>query len=364
LGQTNVGFWVVVSTAVWVAPPAWAASWAGWPLVVLAYVLAQLPFDIIGGHVLPRRYGRSDASWADWCMSWARGVWLQGAVVVSAGWLAMAVASLAGSWAAAGALWTLGVVLVGTQRWWIARMVPLRTPAVREAALLREAGLEPEEVSISQARDRSFVGGWFGPRGMERLVVPASWFERLDSASRRAVLQRRRLALQSGARAQGVLAAHVFQGLGLALVLLWRPELDLGTVAGLLEMSAGSTLWGFLGVLTLPTLSRRAVYALDRLATEHGDAEALSRAIEALDADQDDEPRRGPVVETIFHPVPAAENRRMALCWTYPPGRVGFAPWRVARTSLWMSWASLSWLSRAVHCNIGRPELWVAYPGD
>jgi hypothetical protein len=364
LGQTNVGFWVIVAAVLWWNAPPWWGSWAGWSAVILGYLMAQLPFDVVGGHLLPRQYGRSDASWAAWFAEWGRGAVLHGGFLVLAGWLVMTVASATSSWAAVGVLWSLGGLLVATQAWWIRRMVPLRAPGVREAALLRDSGLEPEEVSLSDARDRSFVGGWVGPRGMERLVVPSSWFEALDGPSRGAVLRRRRLALQSGARAQGVLGAHLFQALGLVVLLLLRPELDLTAPAGLLQLSAGSTLWAFLGVLTLPTLSRRAVYALDRITSEEGGAEPLAKVIETLDVDQEDEPRRVRLIETIFHPVPASQHRVAALRWTYAHGRVGFAPWRIARMSLWMSWASLSWLSRAVHCNVGRAELWVAYPGD
>jgi hypothetical protein len=36
----------------------------------------------------------------------------------------------------------------------------------------------------------------------------------------------------------------------------------------------------------------------------------------------------------------------------------------VARTALPMSWCCLGLLGRAVHCNAGRPELWVLLPTD
>jgi hypothetical protein len=31
---------------------------------------------------------------------------------------------------------------------------------------------------------------------------------------------------------------------------------------------------------------------------------------------------------------------------------------------LYLSWAGIGGLSRAVHCNVGRPPLWVLLPGD
>ena len=38
--------------------------------------------------------------------------------------------------------------------------------------------------------------------------------------------------------------------------------------------------------------------------------------------------------------------------------------WHLARTALYLSHAGLSLLPRAVHCNAGRPELWVYLPSD
>ena len=81
-----------------------------------------------------------------------------------------------------------------------------------------------------------------------------------------------------------------------------------------------------------------------------------------LDAAQEDEPRRGRLVETVFHPVPSLERRVDAIVGGN--GRELPQPWNTARTALFLSWASLGLLSRAVHCNCGRPALWVLFPGD
>ena len=135
----------------------------------------------------------------------------------------------------------------------------------------------------------------------------------------------------------------------------------LATVAGLVSFSLWSTLWAFLGVLLLPTLSRRAVFAGDALALAGGaDEEVLIAVIEQLGRDQDDEYNRAAEVETIFHPLPSAARRGAKL--NVPVATWG--PWHVARVALYLSWANLSLLSRAVHCNIGRPEVWVLLPSD
>ena len=37
---------------------------------------------------------------------------------------------------------------------------------------------------------------------------------------------------------------------------------------------------------------------------------------------------------------------------------------QATRLALYLSWACLGVLARAVHCNAGRPEVWVLLPSD
>ncbi|MEO5633466.1 hypothetical protein [Gaiella sp.] len=135
------------------------------------------------------------------------------------------------------------------------------------------------------------------------------------------------------------------------------------SVTGLATLTLWMTLWSFLGLLVLPSLSRSAVIAADRLALSGGiDPAELTRVLGTLDAAQEDEPSRGRLVETVFHPVPALERRVRAIAADDGPDLP--KPWNTARTALFLSWASLGLLSRAVHCNCGRPALWVLFPGD
>lgn len=59
-------------------------------------------------------------------------------------------------------------------------------------------------------------------------------------------------------------------------------------------------------------------------------------------------------------PVPSVDNRRRLT--RNSPWSLG--GWHAARTTLFLSWSCLGLLSRAVHCNAGRPELWVLLPTD
>jgi hypothetical protein len=102
------------------------------------------------------------------------------------------------------------------------------------------------------------------------------------------------------------------------------------------------------------------VRAADAAAAREWPATAVAQVITTLDALQDDEPERSGIVETIFHPIPGAAMRVAHLS----PTTTGPRPANVARLALPMSWCCLGLLGRAVHCNAGRPELWVLLPTD
>ena len=137
------------------------------------------------------------------------------------------------------------------------------------------------------------------------------------------------------------------------------PGAGVTAVAELASTSLGFTLWTFLGLLTLPTISRQSSYAIDAELLRRGaDFETFTKTISTLDSAQDDEPSRGALVETIFHPVPSVDNRRQTQQSGSP------LAWHAARMTLFLSWSCMGLLARAVHCNVGRPELWAMLPTD
>jgi len=128
-------------------------------------------------------------------------------------------------------------------------------------------------------------------------------------------------------------------------------------------MMAWFTLWSFLGVLVLPSLSRPAVLAADAFASRTHDPALVGETISMLDQWQDDEPERDARVETVFHPVPSRGARLRALAVSSTSASSP-AAWHATRMMLYLSWAGLGGLARAVHCNVGRPPVWVMLPGD
>lgn len=358
LGISNVGTWVLVAVAVLFLQPAVPDGARGWGLIVLAQVALQAPFDVIGGWLLPRRFGRPAAS----PLVIGRGVLVQALFSFLLGAVVLQLAAF--SVYAVAAAWLAVVIGMIAGQGLIARVVaPLPSAALTPAGAERllEAGLEPGQVRVVDAVDRSFVGGWVGLPGAATLVVPAGWLTRLPGVVADVALRRRVAAISSGARFGGVVGAAIYTGIGLALVLGLVPGAWVTTPSGLLHVAAGSTLWSFVGVLTLPRLSSQAVLGLDGAVSKDVGAMRVVSAIWRLDEDQEAEPARGPVIEGVFHPVPSPTRRGEALTGAKPALH---GPWRVARTALYLGWANGSWLGRAVHCNIGRPELWVLFPGD
>jgi hypothetical protein len=365
LGQANVGFWVVVASGVIALQPALpelggALQWVG---LVIGFAVVQAPFDCVGGYALPVKHGRRAPGVGMWARTWLRGVILHALAYVLAGWVALAVANVAGVGAAGAVLVLLAFGMVVGQRGVALGLAgaSIEPPPESSLAALSRSGVDAARVDVVDVDDAGFVGGWVGLPGRERLLLPRRWVDTLTAPNLEIVLLRRRLGLESGARIQGVMGAVAFNATGLVLALCWIPGSGLDTASGLWVTSAGVTLWSFLGLLTLPSLSRRAVHHLDRMTQLRRSPEGVARVIRTLDRDQEDESTRSRLVETFFHPVPAPEHRVDALAHA-DMGAV--APWRITRMALYTSWMTLSWLSRAVHCNGGRPQLWAMLPGD
>jgi hypothetical protein len=219
-------------------------------------------------------------------------------------------------------------------------------------------GWKNPPISVLRHHDAGFTGGIVGLPGMETIVIPSRSVDQLTSEQLAVMIARRTEAIQSGSRTRGVFLAltWVIAGFLLSAVL---PGAGVASVGGLAMTSFGFTLWTFLGLLTLPTLSRQASYAIDgRVLQSDASSDVFEQTIMALDVVQDDEPSRTTLIETIFHPVPSVNNRRTAKFGGVP------IAWHAARMTLFVSWACMGMLVRAVHCNVGRPELWVMLPTD
>lgn len=313
--------------------------------VVLFYASLQGAFDLFGGFVLPKEYGRYTPTLPGFLRHWFRGAALHGALLLVAGLAVLGGARLGGIWLALLMFLLLNVGLVYGQVF-LARLI---------------GGL-----SVQRERGYTLLGSPYphltgGVAYPKEVVVPRAWRDTFSAETFDLLVKRKRRLVEQGSTLYGLLAAVLWNTLG--FVLAYLAAGGTASVAGLVSFSLWSTLWAFLGVLVLPTLSRRAVFQGDALAAAAGqEVSLLTDALQALDRDQDDEYRRGRAVETVFHPIPSVARRIERLETREPAPDLAF--WHVARTALYLSWANLSFLSRAVHCNIGRPEAWVFLPSD
>ncbi|MCO4100446.1 MAG: hypothetical protein HEQ38_13855 [Gemmatimonas sp.] len=315
-------------------------------------------FDLVGGAWVVRRRDNAPS----WFGTWVRGVAVQWVVWMLTGTALMVAARSGGVLAAVMVFVGVQFVLAqlrGPLARVIARLerVPM-PPVVAQAA--ERAGIPVARVQVLDTADEGFVGGWSGVLP-GTLVVPCRWaMLPVDVLS--AQLARRQLIAASGAHTRGVVGAVAWNTAGFGVVLLATAATP-ATAAGLVTIMAGMTLWAFVGVLVLPTASRAAVYAADcSTAAVHGVAHVRT-GIELLDKWQDDEPTRALHVERIFHPVPSRANRIARLATPSAPLGAVHAH-HLARHVLWLGWGALTPLSRAVHCNVGRPALWAMLPGD
>jgi hypothetical protein len=327
----------------------WYADLAALGILYLAYAALSLPFDVWGGYWLPCRHHRLCLPFPLFFMKWVRGIAVQGVVMTLS---AMALLQAGRQWGIWGALAVVAAVQIA--------LLALQLPLARWVGGLLGAASPQPGVTALQGLDPGFTGGAAGLPGLERQVIPRAWWADLSTEALAAELKRRQGALATGSRLRGVLLAFAWNltGFWLCASLPWA---GVTTVYTLVETFLGCTLWSFLGLLILPSFSRPGVLEADRYALTHGTPrQQIESAMRELDHLQDDEPRRSRWVERIFHPIPAVDNRLAALA----SGEGRYGAWHAARLALYLSWAQFGLLSRAVHCNSGRPELWVMLPCD
>ena len=370
LGASAVGTLVVLAALALLLglPERWWPSEPGpfgrdvlaWAVAVAVHAAVLAPFDLFAGSLLPRAYGRTTEPVGPFLTRWLRGAVLHGLALTAAGALAMAAARGAGGWGAFAALASLSLALLAAQPWVAAAVAGWRVRRPPHGGALAAFGAGAMAYDAPQPH---VTGGAYGVPGRTAWVVPGRWATDPDRVALDAQAVRRAWIARSGARDRGVLLALAWNALPLLLVLaVWGAPI---AAADVVRWALLATLWSFVGLLVLPTSSRRAVLDADAAARAQGvDAARLTAALRRLDLDQDDEPERSTGVETIFHPIPELRRRAARLASVEAPEPSRTSAWHAARVALYASWASAGFLGRAVHCNLGRPEVWVFLPSD
>jgi len=325
--------------------------------VVSVWAALLLPFDFIGGYLLPKRFRRADTGLTDFMLSWVRGTVVQMTLITSMLWCLLQVGQTLGLVAAVSFVVMTQVGLLAFQKHVAASVAHL---PMKSAKLNRESGVG-SGYAESAHTDSGFTGSIVGLPGFEEVVLPRSWHIKLAPDQLRAELTRRLGAIRSGSRTRGVLLAIAMNTLTFTTCTFF-PAAGVSTVSELVSTSLYFTIFSFFWLLVLPKWSREGVFEADRFAFEDGiPFKVIETAAKTIEALHDDTPERSRQLESIFHPVPCV-RRRMAELSLRIRSIHGY--WNVARLSLFLSWPCGGFLSRAVHCNIGRPELWVLLPTD
>ncbi len=326
-------------------------------------VACLFPLDLLGGLVLPRTFGRQNITASDFFRRWLSGVVFQSTIFFIVGLLIVMTGRLGGRFAVALLIIVIASGLIAFQRQivlWVTRGQLIATDKKVLSAMDRasEWGLKPLPAMVVEHFDPGFTGGVVGLPYCESLILSRSWIEQLSPDELSVAIARRLEAVSTGSRTRGIVLALAWISSGFAIA-SHLPGAGVTSIAELVMTCSGFTSWTFIGLIVLPTVSRQATYAIDRNVIHRGvPPELLMSMLKKLDRLQDDEPSRPTLIETIFHPVPSIENRSVSIDDGIP------VAWHSARMMLYLSWSCLGLLCRSVHCNVGRPELWVMLPTD
>lgn len=328
----------------------------------VAWTVFLIPFDIYGGRLIPQSFRQPQFQTS--LTSWLKGITLQGAIFVSTATMFLSVGREFGVLGTMVLLLTLQLFYLCTQPLLLQSLTrglrEFEAQALNSIKLqLNDYGYQSPQLLVADHGDQGFTGGIVGLPGREQIVIPRVWISRLSNAELAAITARRIEACRSGSRSLGLMIAIAWNTVGFCFA-TFLPGAGVQSVAELAATCLGFTIWTFLGLLILPTFSRNSTLAIDRRVASRGvPQEILQNAFRVIHQLQSEANSRSRSVETIFYPVPSLQNRLGA-----DAAKSSWGAWHVARNMLFLSWAGMGFLSRAVHCNCGRPELWVMLPTD
>ncbi len=347
LGISNVGFWVIVSAAgvFWILSGGMAALQAADLLKVLCGAVGvQSLFDVAGGTFL---MPPDDRATRRFFLPWVRGVITHSSLLCASGVLCYWNFKLTGGCCLA--------VLASTLALFFLRRHVLRFVANVRTHASSFAGCT---VLAANSSDPSFTGETCGIGRSAEILIPDHWKAFLSDAQIQTVTQRRLWQIENNLPARALLASVCWSLTGCHAGALVLGLANRSPEQAVLLQCLWMTLWGFFGLLVLPSFSRASVFGADRAAAARGfDVEGWIHAFPSITGEDGNTKK---LVQRVFYPIPSAEERLRGLTRETRLPILG----NVARTNLFLSLATLTILGRCVHCNAGRPELWVFPPTD
>ncbi len=318
-------------------------------LIFFAVIASLLfAFDFVGGVLVPAAFESESPTIPAWLRSWSRPVAVQTVFYSVTFFFYLQIGRETGAPWLIAVFAALQVMLLAGQEF------------IWQIMTANRSGKAKGTSSFVKHSDQRFAGGITGLPGFESILVPDGWKERLPPSYVKMLVARRRTAVKSGLRLRGVMFAMLWNISSFTIAILVSGGV-VKSVADLVNVFLWFLLLSFVGLLVLPTFNRRGVFAVDQQMAATYSSVELQKAILDLDGLTEQDPSRSVSAESVFQPIPCPERRSRALASGDIPAA---GAWNVARTALFLSWAFGGPLARAVHCNVGRPELWAMLPTD
>ena len=328
---------------------------AGW---VAAGIAVFSPFDAIGGRLHPDSSCRNHESPVRSVRAWLRGAVIHGTATCLSLLLILFAGQAGGPVAATLTVLTLQILLLRFQK----QLAQVTGRFTLQRLAPDASGMQSlPPVYLADSHDRGFTGSVVGWPGFEEVVIPAFWESELTPDELQAQIIHRTAAIRSGSRTRGLFVAIAVNTLTFTFCAC-LPMAGVATAGSLITTTLYLTIMSLMWLMILPRWSRQGVFEADRYALEHGlEFSRIKTAAERIESLYVEEDSRSRSLESIFYPIPCARRRISELSLRL---RTLHGCWYAARTTLFLSWVCGGLLSRAVHCNIGRPELWVVLPSD
>ena len=125
-----------------------------------------------------------------------------------------------------------------------------------------------------------------------------------------------------------------------------------------LYLASWMTVWSFISLILLTRLSHNSVYACDAIAKNENKS-LLIKWIKHFPDIVGENGHQNPLKQAVFYPIPSIKSRLDALK-TNRIGTINLG--NLTRRNLYLSWGVFNLSARSVHCNVGRPLLWVLPP--
>ena len=322
------------------------------------YFLISMPFDFVGGYLLPKKYERSKQNLFSFITSYIRGVFYHGSILFL---IAFIFLNLLKAFDFSQILLPLLLTIFCVQ-------ILFSLFQAQIANLLSNFKVSTssdviQSYEVWESSDIGFTGGI--PFLSKKSIIPKYWIEKFSTDEIQLLLNRRIFLKEKHSHSLGIFGAILFNLFGAVIgyggCLFTGITLSThGFLSFLLVWASSVSLWSFIGLLFLPSFSQKATLFGDQ-SWKKEERNKIAHLIENLDTLQDKEPSRQPQIQKIFHPIASVDLRVLAL---EKDQEISKGAWHIARYTLFFSWSILSFMGRAVHCNVGRPHLWVFLPSD